>query len=90
MYINAIHEGRFGDAIWARYHITGDVIDGVIDGRLTVLESIEEDAVGYKTTAPEEYADAVSFYRGRVSSSDGRVDVVDIIFRVDQETPKSG
>lgn len=26
LYINAIHDGRFGDAIWARYHIAGEVM----------------------------------------------------------------
>ncbi|KAM5368003.1 hypothetical protein ACJZ2D_009717 [Fusarium nematophilum] len=84
LYIDAIHDGRFGDAIWARYHIMGDVIDGMIEG-LTVLESITEDAVGYKKYAPEQYAEAVSFYRGTVSSADGHADVIEVILRVDGE-----
>lgn len=60
----------------------------MIEG-LAVLESIEEDALGYKTSYPEVYADAVAFYRGRVSSADGHVDVIEIIFRVDGGVPKS-
>lgn len=92
LYINAIHDGRFGDAIWARYHITGQVNDGMIEGSkgLTVLESIEEDAIGYKTNYPEEYGDAVAFYRGSVSSADGHSDVIEIIFRVDGGATKRG
>ncbi|KAJ4191851.1 hypothetical protein NW767_010758 [Fusarium falciforme] len=85
MYIDAIHEQRFGDAIWARYQIFGDVIDGIIDERLTVLESIEEDAVGYKKNAPEAFDEAVAFYKSASNNTDGHPEVIEIIMRIDQE-----
>lgn len=84
LYVDAIHDGRFGDAIWARYNIMGDVNNGMIEG-LTVLESITEDAVGYKKYAPEQYAEAASFYRGTVSTADGHADVIEIILRIEGE-----
>ena len=83
-YIDAIQDARYGDAIWARYHLSGQVKDGKIEG-LTVIESITEDAMGYKKYAPEQYAEAVSFYKHNNSSSDGRTDVIKIIMRVDVE-----
>ncbi|RSM11821.1 hypothetical protein CDV31_006589 [Fusarium ambrosium] len=86
MYIDAIHDKRFGDAIWARYQIFGDVVDGLIDdGRLTVLESIEEDAVGYKKNAPEAFDEAVAFYKSVTNSADGHPEVIEIIMRIDKE-----
>ncbi|KAI8653553.1 hypothetical protein NCS55_01342400 [Fusarium keratoplasticum] len=85
MYIDAIHEQRFGDAIWARYQIFGDVIDGLLDERLTVLESIEEDAVGYKKNAREAFDEAVAFYKSASNSTDGHPEVIEIIMRIDQE-----
>ncbi|KAL4871727.1 hypothetical protein BDV12DRAFT_183571 [Aspergillus spectabilis] len=40
MYIDAIHDGRFGDAVWARHHIYGDaeVVPGDPANNMTVLE----------------------------------------------------
>lgn len=84
LYVDAIHDARFGDAIWARYHIDGDVVNGMIEG-LTVLQAIEEDAVGYKKYSPEDFSEAVSFYRGTVNSADGHAQVIEIIFRIDGE-----
>lgn len=83
-YIDAVHDGRFGDAIWARYHIFGNVIDGMIE-QLTVLESITEDAMGYKKFAPEDYAAAVAFYTDRMNSADTHPEVIEIILRIDKE-----
>ncbi|KAL4723828.1 hypothetical protein ACLX1H_009472 [Fusarium chlamydosporum] len=83
-YIDAIHGGRFGDAIWARYHIYGNVIDGMIE-KLTVLESITEDAMGYKKFAPEEYAAAVAFYKHTMNCADKHPEVIEIILRIDEE-----
>lgn len=83
-YIDAVHDGRFGDAIWARYHIFGNVIDGMIE-QLTVLESITEDAMGYKKFAPEDYAAAVAFYTDRRNSADTHPEVIEIILRIDKE-----
>ncbi|CAG7562042.1 unnamed protein product [Fusarium equiseti] len=83
-YIDAIQDERYWDAIWARYHLSGQVKDGKIEG-LTVVESTTEDAMGYKKYAPEQYAEAVSFYKRNNSSSDGRTDVIEIIMRVNIE-----
>ncbi|KAF3395951.1 hypothetical protein F1880_006835 [Penicillium rolfsii] len=81
-YVSAIREGRYGDAVWARYHIAGDVVDGVIEGSdKTVLEMIEEDALGYKLGDPEVYAEALSFYAG-TSSTDGHPEVIEIFLRI--------
>ncbi|KAL4722196.1 hypothetical protein ACLX1H_010972 [Fusarium chlamydosporum] len=82
-YVNAIHDTRYGDAIWARYHIFGEVVDGSIEG-LTVLESITQDAMGYKKYAPEQYAQAISLYKD-TSSADGHTDVIEVISHVDGE-----
>lgn len=52
-YVNAIRDGRFGDAIWARYHIEGNVQNDFIgDTNMTVLEMIGEDAEEYRVNAP--------------------------------------
>ncbi|KAM6514102.1 hypothetical protein FALCPG4_015265 [Fusarium falciforme] len=85
MYIQAIRVGRYGDAVWARYHIEGDVHDGIIgDTNMTVLEMIEEDATEYKVNAPEQYAEALAFYE-KTSSADEHANVTDIISRVGHE-----
>ncbi|KAJ4258849.1 hypothetical protein NW762_007936 [Fusarium torreyae] len=83
LYVDAIHDSRFGDAVWARYHIFGEVVDGLYEGK-TILERITEDAMGYKKYAPEQYAEAVSFYRG-ASSTDVHTDVIEVILRIDGE-----
>lgn len=83
-YIDAVRDGRLGDAIWARYQMFQGFTDGICEGR-TVMELIEEDAVAYKRNEPEAFSDAVSFYRARMNSADGHVDIIDIIFRVDQQ-----
>ncbi|KAH7137010.1 hypothetical protein B0J13DRAFT_449859 [Dactylonectria estremocensis] len=86
MYVDAILDNRFGDAVWARYQICGTVQDGIIEGsNLTVLESIEEDAMGYRAGAPEQYAEAQSFYAS-TSSTDGHPEVIEIILRDDWKT----
>lgn len=80
MYVDAIRDGRFGDAVWARYHISGDVENGIVGGsnNMTVLDVIKEDALEYRVNEPEEYAKALSFY-AKASSADGRADVIEII-----------
>lgn len=90
-YVDAIREGRFGDAIWARYHISGDVENGIVgDTNLTVLQSIEEDAEGYKANAPEQYTEALSFY-ANTSNLDEHVDVMEVIWRIGSTPdPSSG
>ncbi|KAH6988084.1 hypothetical protein BKA56DRAFT_286079 [Ilyonectria sp. MPI-CAGE-AT-0026] len=78
MYVDAILESRFGDAVWARYHIFGDLVNGLVDGRLTVLESIKEDAIGYRVGYPDIYFDTLPFYRN-TNSTDGHPEVIQII-----------
>ncbi|KAM0328721.1 hypothetical protein ACHAQA_005134 [Verticillium albo-atrum] len=82
MYVDALREGRFGDAVWARYHMMVETVDDVIIGdevnpSVTVLESIKEDAAGYSSDA-ELYAEAVAFY-SNTSEADGHKDIVDLI-----------
>ncbi|BDD62932.1 hypothetical protein MAP00_007885 [Monascus purpureus] len=79
MYIDAIRDGRFDDAVWVRYHISGDVENGIVKGssNMTVLNVIEEDALEYRVNEPE-YAKALSFY-AKTSSADGHANVIEII-----------
>ncbi|KAH6990152.1 hypothetical protein EDB80DRAFT_781910 [Ilyonectria destructans] len=86
MYVDAVREERFGDAVWARYHMDVQIEDGIIKGspNLTVMESIKEDAIGYKVNAPKQYAEALLFY-AKASSADGHPDVIEIIFQADSE-----
>jgi hypothetical protein len=64
--------------MWARYHIAGDEHDGIIEGTdKTVLEMIEEDALGYKVDDPDVYAEALLFYAK--STTDEHPEVVEII-----------
>ncbi|KAK7416281.1 hypothetical protein QQZ08_012055 [Neonectria magnoliae] len=90
MYVDAVREQRFGDAVWARYHMEGGVENGIIyappNPTITVLGSIKEDAIGYKTNDPEWYAKALLFY-ARTSSTDGHPEVIDIIFQADSAEP---
>ncbi|KAM5341540.1 hypothetical protein ACJ41O_014571 [Fusarium nematophilum] len=84
-YVTALHEKRFGDAVWARYHMMGEVNKGIVgDTNLTVLESIKEDAMGYKANAPEQFADALSLY-ANTSSEDAHTDVLDVISNANLE-----
>ncbi|PWY93029.1 hypothetical protein BO94DRAFT_532836 [Aspergillus sclerotioniger CBS 115572] len=86
-YVNSILEGRYGDAVWASYNIGGDVNSdtGIVEGtNLTVLESIEEDALGYRTNDPDNYAEALSFYT-QTGNTDGHTDIVDMLIRIGQQ-----
>ncbi|PYH49648.1 uncharacterized protein BP01DRAFT_396325 [Aspergillus saccharolyticus JOP 1030-1] len=85
LYLDAIRDGRYGDAVWARYHIGGDVENGIVGGSggMTVLEVIKENALSYRVSNPEEYFKAVAFYRG-TSKDDGRADVLDVICILDK------
>ncbi|KAH7125823.1 hypothetical protein EDB81DRAFT_201278 [Dactylonectria macrodidyma] len=86
MYVDAVLDSRYGDAVWARYQIEGNVQNGIIDGsNLTVLESIEEDAMGYKVGAPEQYAEAQLLYAD-TNTTDGHPEVIEIILRDDWKT----
>jgi hypothetical protein len=79
LYVDAIRDNRFGDAICALYNIIGDVEDDIKENaKQTVLDVIKEDALIYRVTAPEEYAMALSLY-AKTSSNDGRTDVLKIV-----------
>lgn len=85
LYVDALRDGRYGDAVWARYHIGADVENDIVDGsnNMTVLEVIKEDAQSYRVSSPEEYFKAVSFYLG-TNKNDGHTDVLDIICNLDE------
>ncbi|KAI8710767.1 hypothetical protein NCS52_01536500 [Fusarium sp. LHS14.1] len=85
-YVSAVRDGRYGDAVWARYHIAGDVHNGIVGGttNMTVLQSIEEDALEYKMNDPEGYAEAQAFY-ARINDHDGHKEVIQIILHPSSE-----
>ncbi|KAF5575646.1 hypothetical protein FPCIR_13064 [Fusarium pseudocircinatum] len=78
-YVEAIQSKRYGDAIWARFHMEGDVQDGITqDTNDTILDIIKEDAAGYKINAPVQYAEAVALYAS-TSSEDTHSDLIKAI-----------
>ncbi|KAJ5100456.1 hypothetical protein N7456_006508 [Penicillium angulare] len=82
MYVSAIRDGRYGDAVWARYHISGDVVNGRIGGtNKTVIQMIAEDAREYRVDDPNDFDEALSFYAGS-SSTDGHPDVIQVLRNV--------
>ncbi|KAF7118134.1 hypothetical protein CNMCM5793_007527 [Aspergillus hiratsukae] len=85
MYVDAIRDARFGDAVWSRYHIYGDVENGIVSGsnNMTVLDVIKEDALSYRVNEPEEYFKALLFY-AKTSSADGHADVIEVITNLDE------
>lgn len=86
-YINAVYEKKFGEAIWARYHMMGDVHNNVVDGtNLTVLDSIREDAMEYKANSLEDFHEAVNFYNNPgIRATDAHTDILDIISEVNHQ-----
>jgi hypothetical protein len=79
LYVNAIGDKRFGDAIWARYNIAGNLEGDIKENtKQSVLDVIKEDALNYRVTAPEEYAKALSLY-AETSRADGRTDVLGMV-----------
>ncbi|KAF7184825.1 hypothetical protein CNMCM7691_006694 [Aspergillus felis] len=85
MYVDAIRDARFGDDVWARYHIYGDVKNGIVGGsnNMTLLDVIEEDALSYRVNEPEEYFKALLFY-AKTSGADGHADVIEVITNLDE------
>ncbi|OOF99333.1 hypothetical protein ASPCADRAFT_203108 [Aspergillus carbonarius ITEM 5010] len=90
-YCTAIAERRYGDAIWARYHMFGDTVNGTytewdcIEGHYTewtvsVDEVILEDARGYAQD-PDLYHDALAFYRG-TSERDSRRHLIQALHHI--------
>ncbi|KAL4874311.1 hypothetical protein BJY04DRAFT_204096 [Aspergillus karnatakaensis] len=86
MYVDAIHDRRLGDAVWARYHIYGEqeYCPGDPAINRTVQEQIKEDALGYRVNAPGEYFQALLFYAA-TSAADGHADVLGIIANLSEE-----
>ncbi|KAJ5703317.1 hypothetical protein N7493_011706 [Penicillium malachiteum] len=82
-YVSAIREERYGDAIWARYHIWGEVqSNGIIEGTdKTVLDMIEEDAIEARVGEPEMYGDCLAFY-ANTSASDGHPETIGVLRRI--------
>ncbi|KAJ5734963.1 uncharacterized protein N7483_000088 [Penicillium malachiteum] len=82
MYVSAIREKRYGDAIWARYHILGDVQegeDGYIEGtEMTVHDRIEMDAAQKRVDDPDMYAECLEFYED-TSEADGHPEIAELI-----------
>lgn len=63
----------------------GGIINGIDDSsNLTVLEAIKEDAIGYKLSVPDLFADALNLYAGTVNS-DLHTEVLDLISNISQE-----
>lgn len=84
-YVRAITDSRFGDAVWARYHLSG-AHDEIIDATgYTVLEEIEDDAEGYRMEDPDGYQEALSSVYEQTSAEDGHGDVIDILVRVGEQ-----
>ncbi|KAJ5608732.1 hypothetical protein N7528_009299 [Penicillium herquei] len=87
MYVSAIREKRYGDAIWARYRILGDTesdSDGYIKGTgLTVTDRIEFDAVKARVDEPELYVECMAFYEN-ASEADGHPDITELIGLIGQ------
>ncbi|KAF5533945.1 hypothetical protein FPHYL_13530 [Fusarium phyllophilum] len=84
-YVEAVRSRRLGDAIWARYQMEGGVKDGIIEqANMTVMDSIKEDAVGYKENAPQQYEEALSFY-ANPSVHDSHPEVLQAITQITSE-----
>lgn len=82
LYREAVNERRYGDAIHARYHISGRSNNGTfLDTNHTVFEEIEIDALGYYAGYPEVYAEALSFY-SKNSDKDTRPEIIEMIRQV--------
>ncbi|RKL16335.1 hypothetical protein BFJ70_g15086 [Fusarium oxysporum] len=82
-YVASIREARFGDPIWARYHMFGTIVDGFVEGsNQTVMEALEESAMEYRATVPDYYKYALSLY-ANTSSNDTHRDVLHLLVDVD-------
>ncbi|KAH7234917.1 uncharacterized protein BKA55DRAFT_139916 [Fusarium redolens] len=63
-YVAALQENRYGDAIWARYQMFGGTSNGthLEYPQWTVREAIEEDAIGYRLHARDNWKYAITVY----------------------------
>ncbi|GAA92516.1 similar to An02g00320 [Aspergillus luchuensis IFO 4308] len=92
-YCTAIAEQRYGDAIYARYNIFGDIKDGMLtlwdctdegpyrERNITVYEQIMEDARGYYDGYQVLYQEALDFYSSN-SPNDSRRDIIEALNNV--------
>ncbi|KAJ5100993.1 hypothetical protein N7456_007045 [Penicillium angulare] len=92
-YCKAISEKRYGDAIYARYHIDGRAKDGIYtdlrdngDGpfelhETSVYDMIMEDAREYAEGCLEHYRNALLFY-SKTSPNDSRQDIIEGLLRI--------
>ncbi|PYH77033.1 hypothetical protein BO82DRAFT_358568 [Aspergillus uvarum CBS 121591] len=97
-YCTAISEKRYGDAIYARYHIDGRAKDGIYtdlrdkgDGpfeihETSVYDMILEDARELAQTCPDLYSDALLFYRESIPN-DSRRDIIEGLFKIGSAGP---
>ncbi|KAJ5715223.1 uncharacterized protein N7483_012404 [Penicillium malachiteum] len=95
-YCTAITEKRYGDALWARYHMSPDAKDGVITDmrdlgndkfeahETPVYDEIMMDAKGYAEGNPDTYRKALVFYSS-TSPSDSHQDIIKGLFGVGAE-----
>ncbi|KAJ5638669.1 hypothetical protein N7528_001059 [Penicillium herquei] len=96
LYCVAITEKRYGDALWARYHMNPGAKDGVItdthgmgncgcEGRVTlVYDEIMMDAKGYAEGSPDHYRKALLLYSS-TSPSDSHQEIIKGLFEVGLE-----
>jgi hypothetical protein len=97
-YCIAIAEKRYGDAIYARYHIDGRAKDGLYtdlrdngEGPFELHESsvydmIMEDAREAAQGSPGHYRDALLFY-SKSSPNDNRRDIIEGLFKIGSNHP---
>ncbi|KAF5636123.1 hypothetical protein F52700_5437 [Fusarium sp. NRRL 52700] len=85
-YISALRENRYGDAIWARYQMYGDTSNGTFleYPQWTVREAIEEDAIGYRLRARDNWKYAMTVYAN--SSKNTQSDILDLMFDVNRRS----
>ncbi|ENH66515.1 hypothetical protein FOQG_13521 [Fusarium oxysporum f. sp. raphani 54005] len=85
-YIVALQENRYGDAIWARYQMFGDTSNGTYleYPQWTVREAIEEDAIGYRLHARDNWKYAMTIYAK--SNRNIQSDILDLMFDVDRRS----
>jgi hypothetical protein len=79
LYHDAIADGRFGDAIYARYNIDGRSSNGTFYGtNHSVKQEILIDAASYHSSYPEMFAEALLFYSNN-SNEDTRSDIIEAL-----------
>ncbi|PYH43057.1 uncharacterized protein BP01DRAFT_359019 [Aspergillus saccharolyticus JOP 1030-1] len=88
-YCTAVLEKRYGDAIFARYNIAGQAVDGVYsEWNITVYDMIMSDAQEYAQDHPELFADALQIYNN-TNSTDTRRDIIEGLKKITFDYPLS-